>query len=494
LTVPGAAARAQAPGAPATGTLPDKKYTHSKGFKLPFDIKDRDRAGINEVRLYVKTSPTDAWSFRDSVAATDGAFTYRAAEDGEYWFLVVTVDKSGIMVPADLSKENPGVIVVIDTQPPEVEVRPLRTAAGETLLQCEMHDANPDYGTVRMEYQAADQSWKALEPLPEPGLFRVPDPSVLTGVVRVSAADRAGNAASREIRLGTPAAPTAAATPAPSATTPVATASGQGEVVPAGFSQAPSPTCPTECHADKVAAPVPTSDHASTSPAAPSSAGSASSPSRQIINGTHASLEYQVDPQGPSGVGKVEVWATRDEGQTWQRLCEDPDHRSPVALDLPGEGLFGLKLVASNGRGFGGTPPVKGDVPDWWVEVDTTRPQAQLVGAEPGSAADAGCLVISWNASDRNLGPEPVDLYYAARHDGPWLTIAKGIKNSGCHRWVVPPDVGAQIFVRLEVTDRAGNSCRCELQQPVVLDLSRPKVRVLGIAASSPRPTPPSGN
>jgi hypothetical protein len=59
--------------------------------------------------------------------------------------------------------------------------------------------------------------------------------------------------------------------------------------------------------------------------------------------------------------------------QSWQRLGEDANRKSPVEIDLPGEGLFGVSLVVTNGRGFGGTPPSPGDSPDWWIEVDVTK-------------------------------------------------------------------------------------------------------------------------
>ena len=38
---------------------------------------------------------------------------------------------------------------------------------------------------------------------------------------------------------------------------------------------------------------------------------------------------------GTSGVGKVEVWITRDKCKTWQKFCEDPHRKSPVAIELP---------------------------------------------------------------------------------------------------------------------------------------------------------------
>ena len=87
------------------------------------------------------------------------------------------------------------------------------------------------------------------------------------------------------------------------------------------------------------------------------SVASSNSPKRTIVNTTHVGVDYNVGRQGPSGLGKIEVWATPDQGRTWQRVGEDRDHRSPVIADLPGEGVFGIRLVATNGSGFGGKAP-----------------------------------------------------------------------------------------------------------------------------------------
>src|SRR5207245_1880264 len=38
----------------------------------------------------------------------------------------------------------------------------------------------------------------------------------------------------------------------------------------------------------------------------------------QVINSTHATLAYQIDQPGPSGVGRVDVWLTQDKGRTRQ--------------------------------------------------------------------------------------------------------------------------------------------------------------------------------
>jgi hypothetical protein len=209
---------------------------------------------------------------------------------------------------------------------------------------------------------------------------------------------------------------------------------------------------------------------------------------RQVLNTTHAILEYHIDRAAPTGPGKVEVWMTRDNGQTWAKLCEDADAKSPVEFDLPGEGCYGVSIVV------GMTPPAAGDSPDYWIEVDTTKPAAKLVSVQAGKGGDSNTVTIAWSASDDHLGNEPVDLYYAPRPEGPWLPIARKVKNDGQYRWSAAPELAAPFFVRVDVTDQAGNCTRCDSTEPVALDFSRARVRVLGVAASVPRPTAPAGN
>jgi hypothetical protein len=237
---------------------------------------------------------------------------------------------------------------------------------------------------------------------------------------------------------------------------------------------------------EKAPAPATTLPAASRSPGVPAT--------RHIVSTTHVTLNYEIEQAGASGVGKVEVWVTADGGQSWQRLGEDPDRRSPVEIDLPGEGVYGVSLVVSNGRGFGATPPNPGDAPDWWIEVDVTKPFAELVSVRPGTGDDAAALWITWNARDKNLGTEPVDLYYAVNREGPWTPIAKGVKNDSRYRWLVPQEIGPLSFVRLVVTDRAGNKTLCETPQAVALDdMSRPRARVIGLAPQGGS-HPSSGN
>jgi hypothetical protein len=47
----------------------------------------------------------------------------------------------------------------------------------------------------------------------------------------------------------------------------------------------------------------------------------------------------------------------------------------------------------------------------------------------------------------------------------------------------------------MDVTDRAGNTSRYDSPEPVVLDLSRPKGKVVGVTGMGSKPlTPPQAN
>lgn len=505
-----------------------KIFTRNTAFRLPVQLDDRDRADLSGIKFFVRALPGD-WVLAETAPPTQTAFGYRAAQDGEYWFAFATVDKSGQQTPPEIDREKPALVVVVDTVPPEPDVHVLPVASGQILLQCKLRDANPDYASVKLEYPAGPGAWKPLEPLPDtPGVFQIPDNSVLDGKVRVTAADRAGNTATKEIDLGAvrglprtaakpesiappPAAPVVPPPPAPMPFTPPAAPDVTPErptalpppippeaAVPPAPAIEPRPIAPVETPAPPVVEPV-TPPPAGPGPAAPPIAPpalantSATTPATAetsvtappngpviLINSLRCRVEYAVE-QAAGPVEKVEIWATANGGKSWKLYGEDEDKTSPAEVDLPGDGVFGFCIVVKAG-GAASPAPKPGDPPDVLVEIDTTKPVAQLLGATLGTGADAGTASITWTARDKNLGPAPVTLLYAAQPVGPWQPLAKAIPNDGLYRWAVPPGIGAQVFLRLEVADRAGNVARADARGPLVLEASRPRAKVLTVA------------
>jgi len=201
----------------------------------------------------------------------------------------------------------------------------------------------------------------------------------------------------------------------------------------------------------------------------------------QVVNSRCIELEYDLQDVGPSGVGRVELWGTRDGGQSWTRFAVDEDGRSPIKVNLDEEGLYGFRIVVSSGVGLGGEPPASGEQPEIWVEVDLTPPRARLISAEPGRGAEAAHLIISWQADDRRLAPRPITLLYSESSSGPWLPLVGGLENTGRYAWPINPRVPPRVYLRLEVRDAASNMAADELPEPVILDRSRPTARVRGL-------------
>jgi len=501
--------------------MPEKSYMAKSALYLPVLVDDRARSGLREILLYVKEGPNGPWLLKQKAPPSQTGFEYRLPQDGEYWFNVVTIDQTGKATPADVATEPPAVIVVLDTCGPQVDLKPLPQGTGcadGICVRCEVHDANPNPFQTRFEYQTGDHVWRSLEPMPnQTDCFCIPRQAVLTGMVKVSCADRALNTTVREFNLtalGLTTTPSdVAEAPAKTVVQTVAHFEQATAVAPQQSPCAGAPCCKTE-EAGKAAVTTPSKpQNLNVDCAAAKASVPANSPAqapkthanlaRQVkhpqakwlmVNQPHVSLEYKIEDEGKSGVGKVEVWITEDHGKSWEALCDNPDKKSPVAFSLPHEGVFGLRLVVTNGRGFGGNPPKAGDAPQYVVELDMTKPNAELRSAKMGPPDENACIDIVWQADDKNLGSTPIDLFYSASSQGPWTPIAKSVANTGKYRWYLPQELCRQAYVALVVTDMAGNSTRCEISEPIALDdLSRPRAVISGIVPLPPTAAP-TGN
>src|SRR5262245_34647591 len=99
-------------------TAPRKVHTNRPYFSVPLKIEDADRAKIAAIKCYVKP-PGGSWMVTDTGDAQTGRFNYQANDDGEYWFSFATIDSAGRESPANIERESPRLIVIVDTKPPE---------------------------------------------------------------------------------------------------------------------------------------------------------------------------------------------------------------------------------------------------------------------------------------------------------------------------------------------------------------------------------------
>ena len=375
------------------------------------------------------------------------------------------------------------------------------------LIQCEVQDSNPDNAQTRFFFQGGDGVFRSAEAVAGRGnVFCVPSQAVFSGVVRVTAQDLAKNQAQREMRVSEMPGRNQANTQQPPAPPMFPDLKAPTKLSPTVINTTPDllPENPPKTQKAPVEVGRPDGTDGPRLPAHTTGSSPIVAPlptmvqpiahqevllKRQFVNGTKVFLDYQIENAGESGVGRVEIWITRDQAKSWQKLTEDTQRKSPVEVQFPGDGLFGVSLVASNGRGAGGAPPAAGDTPDWWIEVDTTKPTAQITKVHSVTEEGKAVVHIHWSAHDKNLGDGPVDLFYAASPQGPWLPIAKGLKGEGQHRWAPPREIGAQAHIQLSVRDIPGNVTLVNTLVPVLFDdPARPRAVIRGITTGASAP------
>jgi hypothetical protein len=199
-------------------------------------------------------------------------------------------------------------------------------------------------------------------------------------------------------------------------------------------------------------------------------------------------LDYDIEAVGPSGLGKVELWYTRDRGRSWHSKGYDADKQSPFDVEVESEGMYGFRILIENGDGLASRMPQPGDPADLWVTVDWSVPVARLTSAIYGVGVKAGQLEIGWKAEDANLTDRPITLSFSEQATGPWSTIAAGLENTGSYSWKVDPRIPERIFLRLEVRDEAGNVQVDQLREPISIEGLAPKGRIRGFKLEDDAP------
>jgi hypothetical protein len=405
-----------------------KYQVKSLAFKLPFKIDPRTQANVQEMQLW-SCDDKGVWLIMDRVSPAAGFFTCSDVQDGEYGFSIVTVDAMGKTQPGVVSRQPPDLLVVVQSGR-DVAAPPMSPLVTEA----------PALAPARGPALAAAPAAPAAAP-----------PPVSAPELPLAAEKQPAAAIKPECQ--TPIVPDLPQTAAHETTEVISE-------TPLTITDLEHPPA-AEASAPVGPAPVSTS-------------------TTILISSTQVSVDYNVNRKGPSGVSKVEIYGTVDGGRTWKRFGEDADRASPADVTLPGEGIFGLRLVGINGNGFG-KPPATGAQPTTNIEVDLTRPKIQSWSVAP---IKDGKLEIRWLVLDKNLGNCPVNLSYAHDRGGPWKPLCKKLKGEGAYQAAVPADAGDQIAIRIEAMDLAGNVARSESQEPLIVDRMEPEINVVGVTVT----------
>lgn len=485
--------------------------TRQTAFTIPFRIEppESPTAQPVEVQLHVSSNSGASWEVAARVKPDKAAFVFRAPRDGEYWYSIRTVDGQGVTRPD--GPLQPQLKVTVDTIAPRLDLTASRGPAGEIVARWQAVDPHLKLNSFKLEYQArpSDPWERVAVDAPSAAMKHTlsgettwwPRASGGPLLVRAEITDEAGNPAVCQAVVKESAAPPTASGPA-----------NPGDRVSNGALgnntrwNADRSTNDTLSRAQAPTQPDPTPNWrmaSSGSSLIGDQSGAIDSLSRggppgspldfsrlpmgarpRMVNARAFELEYEIDSIGTSGISKIELWGTRDGGQTWSVFGIDSDNRSPVVVNLDAEGIYGFRVVAQSGSGLSGRTPAAGDLPDIWIGIDLTKPVVKLARAE--MAPDAGELVIEWEATDDVLDTRPISLSFSTAAQGPWTPIAAGLENTGSYRWRLDSRVPDRIYLRLDARDEAGNVGSFETAEPVALDRQRPEGRIRGIRAVGP--------
>ncbi|HET6884237.1 MAG TPA: hypothetical protein VFI31_29060 [Pirellulales bacterium] len=491
-------------------------------FQVPSASSSKDEP--REVELHASADQGTTWEVVGVAKPSDGKVLFRASADGEYWFMPRTKYASGKYLPQ--GPPTPELKVVVDTNPPVVEID-ARIEDGEVIIRWHVADQHLKAESFRLEYRATTPGaqWQRIavdrtgtpdEPAnlrgetafvlaireqatpivlraevnDEAGNHTVKEqpvtPPTVAAVGHTEGADRDGppEMSSKFTEVTEPVSPRPAAPPSyPKTTTPEWTAEESPPLAgnSHGPEQSPAPAARRNLSNASYRSEVERLGELPNGPSTPRPGNEETLPpgvQPHLVNKPRFELIYDVEAVGSAGVDQVELWMTTDGGRTWKSYGLDEDCRSPMPVKVKGEGIYGFRVVVETTTGLRSPTPVGGDLPDVWVEVDTTRPEARLLSADQGNGDEADRLVICWEASDQHLAGRGISLRWAESPQGPWSTIASGLENTGRYAWRLDQRVPRQIYLLLEARDEAGNIAINPFAQPVSLDLIRPQGRI----------------
>jgi hypothetical protein len=472
-------------------TLPAPIATRQTLFSIPFRVNQSTEASAQpaEVQLLVSHDKGARWHLYARALPNQKQIPFRTATDGEYWFAIRTVDRAGKPHPETIP--GPGLRVIVDTTPPQMQLAAQCGRAGQVTTTWQISDLHPKPESLALQYRTspdapwqtvalADKNSTVLDTTQNGQVSWWPQPGANEIQIRAEVTDAAGNksVSHAQVKINQDAAPKPGLAAGQNS-------DGNDIQQPAngisGQSAGPSLNLNSQFQAVAQGINPPIGNRYQAYRQTTDDPELRLLPAGErprMINTRMFELDYDLESVGPSGISRVELWGTRDAGQTWRLFTADDDNRSPISVSVDEEGIYGFRVVATSGAGLGEQAPKSGDLPSIWVGVDLTKPVARITAAELGKGDQEGRLNISWEAADKLLAERPVTLSFSQNPSGPWSTIAAGLENTGSYSWTIDSRTPPLVYLRLEVRDEAGNLTVSESLDPVALDQSRPSAKI----------------
>jgi hypothetical protein len=506
---------ALAQGSAEHARLPELVRTEQRTFSIPLRLPATTDADAAPQRVVMSVSKDlgSTWESLGEVTPATGNLTYQAGGGGEYWFRLRVIDSKGRVSGG----QGPDARVLVDATGPRLAARVWKGADGEVVCRYAAMDDSIRMESFKLEYRTANaQGWTTIA---AKGVLSAGTPAYLVGeeiwwagarvdalTVRITVADSAGNTTMRQFtmepaatgveqaalaqKIGASAVPTQPTHETADSRPITRASSGTGDAGPAGgwtpetaaLRSAEQPAVPAGRGGPQQSVLVSRTDWPSETATdftrGPSLLASTAARLPLLLPATPAGyvrpLEYRGRPLHLSRTRRfawdyklpaeipdasrlhVELWSTRD-GHSWQKAAVDNDAVSPINVALPAAGFYGFRLEVVPDGPDASTGPQTGDMPESWIGVDEDPPLVEFLGAARLAESESSGVVIRYSSRDQLPAPKTARLLFSPNPEGPWATIASAVDNQGEYRWQPDGATPAQVYLRIEVTDAAGN-------------------------------------
>src|ERR1700722_9727970 len=105
-------------------------YANKREFRIPFN-PGPGAQNLKQLQLFASTDQGRTWAPSAIVAPDQQKFHFLAERDASSWFAVQSLDLEGKLYPATMDKAQPSLKVIVDTQPPLVQLQALPPRPGE---------------------------------------------------------------------------------------------------------------------------------------------------------------------------------------------------------------------------------------------------------------------------------------------------------------------------------------------------------------------------
>jgi hypothetical protein len=185
-------------------------YWQEKLFYIPYQANQNDKLlqRVDKVQLLLSRDGSSDWRVLQEAKPKVKGFSYLADDDGDYWFALRHLDRSG--KSNNSAALQPQLRIVVDTKSPELSLNAAFDLSGAIVVRYQAEDVNLDSDSLLLEVRTEEGTWTKILAAahdvaqPDKLVGRAnwqPPASASTVEVRATIADQTGRRAEAKSQL-----------------------------------------------------------------------------------------------------------------------------------------------------------------------------------------------------------------------------------------------------------------------------------------------------